>query len=249
MAVFVRTHGGLGNQLFQIFYARLLAVDRAQNYTEIHDANYAHAFPRSRELRAASVSANWWQKSISAVRVPKILRTLGFSTSGKFSFVGHCFLDGYFQFAEDYEEFSELAVKEELDSLRHELGINVAAAPIGPAVYHIRLGDFFNDTDSAIAHANERVQALSDGSSIITNQEEIFEEASIARTLNEKGCRILSTQGFSAEEVLRLMVQFEEIISNDSTLAFWASVLGGRKATFESQRLNLLHAAISKCVR
>ena len=249
MAVVVRTHGGLGNQLFQIFYARLLAVGRAQNYTEIHDANYAHAFPRSSELRAAPVSANWWQKAISAARVPKILRTLGISSSGKFDVAGYCFLDGYFQFAEDYENFSESAVKEQVDSFRLELGIHVAAATIGSALYHIRLGDFFNDTDSAIAHANERVQVLSDGSFIITNQEEIFKEVPIARSLNEKGCKILSTQGFSAEEVLRVMVQFEEIISNDSTLAFWASVLGGRKATFESQRLNRLHAVISKCVR
>lgn len=40
--VVVRTHGGLGNQIFQILYARLLAHGREPKL--IHDANYPHAF-------------------------------------------------------------------------------------------------------------------------------------------------------------------------------------------------------------
>ena len=46
--VVARTHGGLGNQLFQVLYSRLVAAGRmGSRLLIIHDRNYPHAFPLS----------------------------------------------------------------------------------------------------------------------------------------------------------------------------------------------------------
>ena len=46
----LRTHGGLGNQLFQVAYGRLYSKKFNLNLKEIHDSNYKHKFGRIKEL-------------------------------------------------------------------------------------------------------------------------------------------------------------------------------------------------------
>ena len=72
MNVVVRTHGGLGNQLFQLLYGRLLAERHRATLYELHDIRYEHAFARSREL-AGRPAPPPPARPISSLRLPKIL--------------------------------------------------------------------------------------------------------------------------------------------------------------------------------
>ena len=244
--VVVRTHGGLGNQLFQVFYARLLAAARQVDYVEIHDANYPHKFQRSPALSPPSGRAGPVQTAVSAARIPKVLQRLGRGQSEVFGLLADRYADGYFQRTDQYLAFAPSAIRAEIDQLRGELEIDPAAAKDPRHLYHLRLGDFFKDPEKALDHACERVKDLVPGSVIITNQENIFLEPRISQALVTSGCTLQSSGDFSAEQVIRLMAGFAVIVTNDSTLAFWASVLGNCQTAFENARLAELHQFLFK---
>jgi hypothetical protein len=42
MTAILRTHGGLGNQLFQVLYGRLFAEQFRLDLVEVHDISYNH---------------------------------------------------------------------------------------------------------------------------------------------------------------------------------------------------------------
>jgi hypothetical protein len=244
--VVVRTHGGLGNQLFQVFYARLLAAARQVDYVEIHDANYPHKFQRSPALSAPSGRADPVQAAVSSARIPKVLQRLGCGQSEVFGLFSDRYADGYFQRTDQYLAFPPAAIRAEIDRMRSELGIEPEAAKDTRHLYHLRLGDFFNDPEKALDHACERVKDLVPGSVIITNQEDIFQEPRISQALVDACCTLQPSGDFSAEQVIRLMAGFAVIVTNDSTLAFWASVLGNCQTAFQNARLAELHEFLFK---
>lgn len=51
---------------------------------------------------------------------------------------------------------------------------------------------------------------------------------------------LVSSASASADETLRLMSGYRTIVSNDSTLAFWAACLAGRRLVTPSPLLNAL---------
>ena len=61
----------------------------------------------------------------------------------------------------------------------------------------------------------------------MTNDEGLLADPQIAEMLRSRRCELVSTAGFSAERVLRTMAQYRRFDANDSTMVFWASVLGG----------------------
>lgn len=241
MTVVVRTHGGLGNQLFQILYARLYARRRGTAYAEIHDRGYAHRFGRSAELAPAPAIASGWQQLVSRARLPKVLGRIGLDHSEMIALPGGAFLDGYFQRADQYAGFTPSAVATEIERLRAELQVDPAAAHDPRTLYHLRLGDFFNDREKALDHALGRIENLERGSLVISNQEELFSEPRIAAKMAEMECDLRPSADYSGEQVVRFMAGFSRIATNDSTLAFWASVLGNCRTSFENVRLAELH--------
>jgi hypothetical protein len=86
-------------------------------------------------------------------------------------------------------------------------------------------------------------------SSIMTNDEAILGESEIADLLASKGCRLISTAGFSAEDVLRSMAAYGRLDANDSTLVFWASVLGGSRAALQHPGLRATQALFSSSLQ
>lgn len=240
MTVVVRTHGGLGNQIFQIFFARLCAQTLGTCYTEVHDTNYEHKFARSRELRPASASITKLQYLISGYRVPKLLLRLHLHKSEKIVVFGDTFLDGYFQRVSDYMSFPDALIAAQIEDLRQELSIRHHDSNQS-TLYHIRLGDFFSSHQDARAHALDRIEMLNAGSTIISNQEEIFLEDFVQDKLRGKGCVLRSTVGYTSEDVLRLMSKYGRIVTNNSTLALWASVLGSCHTEFSDSRLAAVH--------
>ena len=244
--VVVRTHGGLGNQLFQVFYARLLATERQADYVEIHDANYPHKFQRSSALTVPRGRPGPVQAAVSSARIPKVLQRLGRGRSEVFGLFSDRYADGYFQRTDQYLSFPPAAIRAEIDRLRGELGIDPATPKDPRHLYHLRLGDFFNDPEKALGHACERVKDLVPGSVIITNQEDIFLEPRISQAMVNSGCTLQPSGNFSAEQVIQLMAGFAVIVTNDSTLAFWASVLGNCQTAFKNARLAELHQFLFK---
>lgn len=241
MTVILRTHGGLGNQLFQILFARLFASTKQQTYREIHDARYTHNFTRSVEIEHGGSPALRRQRLISRLRIPKILSRTRLCSTEIIALLGDAYLDGYFQAVSDYAAFPDALIAQEIARLRLELGITPRTSASETKLYHIRLGDFFNERENAVDHAISRVAQLDAGSTIITNQEDIFREARVAGHLDSKGCKLHPTGDFLPEDVIRFMGQFGTIYTNNSTLALWASILGNCRTTFDDERLSALH--------
>lgn len=246
MSLIVRTHGGLGNQIFQILFARLTAGSLHTGYAEVHDLNYAHGFKRSTELEHAPFRATALQLQVSRLRLPKLLLRSRLWCTEQLNLFGSVYLDGYFQHAEDYQRFSDAQIASEVARLRRELRIEPTGTKNKSALYHIRLGDFFNDSGAARAHALKRVNELSPNSTIITNQEELFRDAHIQQRMLAKHCSLHSTVAYAAEDVIRLMSTHSLIVTNNSTLALWASVLGNCRTVFDDPKLAAVHDRLFK---
>lgn len=236
MKVVVRTHGGLGNQLFQLFYARLYGRAYGAHLLEMHDLRYSHAFARSNEIAAAPAPSGF-PSLISALRLPKLATRVGFRRDAVS--IGHTtYLDGYFQHVADYNCFDDAALREELLRLREELG--VAPAPAEGTGVHLRLGDFFSSEADVSAHLAERLARLPRGAAIITNDEERLATPQVAAMLIARGAQIVTTRTMSAEQVLRTLAGFAHVDGNDSTLLFWASVLSGMDCAYRNTELRRL---------
>jgi hypothetical protein len=246
MKIIVRTHGGFGNQIFQILYARLISNQYNIPYVEIHDDSYPHGFKRANGLRISTGKILLIERVISACRLPKILNKIGLNKKGWIKFCGNFYLDDYYQKVEHYDHFSELAIKKELIRIADEMKI------IGEKKYnhlvHLRLGDFFKSQSDSQAHIIERINVMKENSFIITNQEELLRTSIIASALERKSCKLISTANLNPDDLIRKMSQFKVIDANDSTLTFWASVLGGSFVNFKDVRLKNLHNLFVKVV-
>lgn len=229
MRIVLRTHGGLGNQLFQFLYVRLLARELNAVIVEVHDTRYQHKFPRTRDLPAYP-APRFVERLLSALRLPKLrarLLRMGEDPVRVFSTI---YVDGYHQSVTSFERFPTKLIEEELARLRREL--QIPPAHDHRTLIHLRLGDFFKTRDAAVQHAIGRLRACDQESAIVTNDEALLRDPSVAVVLSEKRCQVLKSRSLSAEEVLRVMSSFKRIDANESTLVFWASVLGGSEARF-----------------
>ena len=99
--VVLRTHGGLGNQLFQVLFGCLFADREGRTLLEVHDRRYRHAFVRSSALERGR-SPSRWQLIMSAVRVPKLLQRVFGWREVPWRLGRTVYLDGYFQRANSY---------------------------------------------------------------------------------------------------------------------------------------------------
>ena len=236
MSVVVRTHGGLGNQLFQILYARLFASARSAPLFETHDIRYKHAFPRSSELvvapRPSAIPA-----TLSALRLPKVFTSLKMHCNAV-SVLGVTCLDGYFQNTADFAEFDSMAIRQHLIEIRDELGI--ATVPVRDHGVHLRLGDFFKSEAAVSAHLSSRIAHIGNGAGIVTNEEARLATPEVTAVIAAAGAYIVPTSDMSAEAVLRTLASFHRVDGNDSTLLFWASVLSGMDCDFKTPELREL---------
>ena len=247
MAVILRTHGGLGNQLFQVLYGRLLAEQAGSDLWEIHDARYRHGFARSAELRRAVHPPTSLQRAVSALRLPKLMqRSLGMPERPLGVF-GDIYLDGYFQDATAYAGFAPAVLQRHLRQLADELGIR--PAHVDRSLVHLRLGDFFASRDDARRHVEQRLATMPADAAVMTNDEALLGEPAIAAMLAARGCELVSTAGFAAEAVLRTMSAYRRFDANDSTMIFWASVLGGGEVALRHAGLRATQELFAAALR
>jgi hypothetical protein len=231
----------LGNQLFQILYARLVAEGAEPRV--VHDSNYPHKFGLSSAF-AACRKPGAAERFLSAIRIPKLLQRARLSGSGRVTLGRTSFLDGYFQDTAFYEPFGTTAVRSEIERLRHEFGIDPDDRQ-GEELHHIRLGDFFTSEAGQRTYLLERLQELPEGAFIVTNREDLVSEAIAGPELGARRLSLVCSGDASPEQTLRMMGAYGTIVSNDSTLAFWAACLAGRRLVTPSPILNALFATLA----
>ena len=241
--IILRTHGGLGNQLFQILYGRLFSECMGASLKEIHDLRYPHAFSRS-GLLVRGEKPTPWQAFVSAARIPKVLHRTVARIEKPLSLGRSFYLDGYFQGVEFYKPFTAKALTRHLEILANELSIG--SANLDVCLVHLRVGDFFADVATAKMHIIERLKNTPTGSHVITNDESLLDDPDIAPFIELRALKLVTTVGMPAEEVLRNMARYRRLEANDSTLTFWSSVLGGSELSIKDKTLRDCHDFLKK---
>jgi hypothetical protein len=234
--IIIRTHGGLGNQIFQVFYA---LVNYQNNLILLHDDRYPHGFKLSKSLsKNFTTNSKSYEYFFSHSRLLKLIEK--FSSKQPILEIGNTiYLDGYFQKTKLYESIPIDILSFGIENLRHIFAIN--KNPKRNSLCHIRLYDFFNTDHERLNAAQRRLTNLNDGTDFITTDDVLIsEDPSCQKIIIKKNLNHITTSNYSAEDLLRLMSLYKIIESNDSTLAFWASVLNNGKLIVDDPNLKSL---------
>jgi len=240
----IRTHGGLGNQLFQIFYA-ILHKNRSEpsRLVVIHDSNYKHKFELDTNLKIAYSSKPGLIASfLSAIRIPKILTKIFKKDLRYIRLFNYYFFDDYFQNPDIYKDFSNKEIIEALAEINKYLFPNLKNFEKQDNLYHFRLLDFFESENEEIDYVKKKLLDLPKDCSIITNNDKIFQNKKIRKYLQNKKINHINSSNFSAIDVLSCMMQFKVIHSNNSTLAFWAAILNNSLLQVDNKNLKKLYS-------
>jgi|TARA_B110000879_G_scaffold211901_1_gene306074 hypothetical protein len=222
----VRTHGGLGNQLFQIFYAILLRnrVSGAR-LAVIHDSNYGHRFELDKNLEVAySSKVGFIPNVISKARIPKVISKLCQQEIGSFGILNYRFLDGYFQNVRYYGSFDDTEIMVAVNELKRCLVSSAKECDKFKVLYHFRLLDFFRSESEELKYIETQFSDIPAESSIVSNNDNLFRSPEIQKFLDQKNINHIESDGLSSVNVLLLMMEYGTIHSNNSTLAFWAAI-------------------------
>jgi hypothetical protein len=233
--IVVRTHGGLGNQLFQIGRALRLGAEAGTPVARIHDIRYKVVFPASPLFADLDAPVPAQLRALSFIRLPKLLNCAGLGCA-QVRLGATRLLDGYFQAVNDWQG--------DVACLLHDFRARLGIVPCGDrgTLAHLRLGDFFADEAAQRSHLSDRLAALPAGATLISNRDDLL--APEAALLAARGFSHQPTADLSPEALLRLMASFQHIQSNDSTLAFWAALLGRAEMSFRLDRLQALFATL-----
>ena len=225
-AVVVRTHGGLGNQLFQIFQA-LCCVELAGGAALkiVHDRNYAHSFEIDPNLLALGDNLSTWERFISACRIPKICKKVFKIKCERMRIGKTLFLDGYFQDSGCLVNVPDHVLRGGVRCLREAFNVSTAQTEGHANLRHIRLGDFFESLEEERSAAVEIIESIKIPCDIITNRESIVSELIQDRAPHLPAITLVSTRNMSSSALMKLMGRYEAIASNNSTIAVWSSIL------------------------
>lgn len=224
----VRTHGGLGNQVFQIFFATCMCVKYGiESFIVIHDANYAHGFGLEKSF-VKYCNSSLFEKFLSKLRLPKIFAKIGFCKSGRFRFLNTIYLDGYFQDKSFYSAYESTVMRGALLRIKSDLSLILNTLPKPDSVHHIRLKDFFGSEDEEARYISTYFANIDHVVDVVTNNDKL-----LLKTIHNMGKQVdcvnlIDTENEIALGVLRILSGYSTIVTNGSTLAFWAAVFYDR---------------------
>jgi hypothetical protein len=245
MKIIIRSHGGLGNQIFQIFYA-IMVRNRLPDSEIIiyHDNRYDHRFELS------SIFADRFQiKSISDAsfivrfRLVKFLEKLKIN-SGILISKNIVYLDGYFNNCSALKNFETFEVSLALKELRNIIGTSKKEKEV--VLYHLRLGDFFSSEKEKKDFLLTKISSIKVHSHVVTNEESFVEDPLLKKIIISKNLKLISTKNMTDHKVLDIMGEYNLINTNGSTLAFWAAVLNKKKLEINHKILNDLYRFLKK---
>lgn len=231
----INLHGGLGNQLFQIYAAKILASGTHKivlntyflskyltktklelfdlfHYDFFADISVVHGRPKHciASARLVKIASKLLQRDIC----------LGLP-SGRF------FMDSYYQDPQFYSAFDPKIRFEVLHEMRACARQRLSARALKTPLIHLRLGDFFpshQKKQEYIASFAAQLQ-LHGNFHLITNEEHIARQW-LGKSLADR-FYIVPTSGFDASSVLALMSSYSEIYTNGSSIAMWSALLAG----------------------
>lgn len=240
-------HGGLGNQLFQYFFASIRTSQSPSSAMRlVTDFLGRYSSPRNIELLPLIESRLSDRLSLSnadallRMRIPKLLKRIT-RQELVVSIPGYgVIVDGYFQELQHYKNCPADVLAAELALWRSALTERLSLETRGRGqITHIRLGDFFNDREAARSFAARQLSAISGPTDLVTDQEDVLANE-LAKLDLAHPVRLLPSADMSAWDLMALMCRYEAISTNGSTLAFWAAVIRGAQL----QSTNQEHVAI-----
>ncbi len=225
MKILFRSCGGIGNQIFQILFVRLLAEKYNLNkIAHYHESNYERVANWEYPSNNIFVKPNYIEKLILKFRLPQLFYRLGISNKEYFNFFGTVIVDGYFQNYIYYKIFNNIMLCQQIDLIRIELGIFQSKKE--KSLYHLRLGDFFKNTDEEIKFVINFLNATKPEISIISNNDKLFNDNNEIKLLvTSKNIKYINTSSYTSIELIKLFGIYNEVYSNGSSLAFISSIL------------------------
>lgn len=228
MKVLFRSCGGLGNQIFQLFFTRLLANKyNIKNIVHYHESNYervAHWEYPSKQLFLAPKLIEYL---ILKLRLPKILFKLGIIEHEYIKLYKYYIVDGYFQNQKDYVIFPRISISKNLILLKKDLILLKSQKQENKILYHFRLGDFFNSNVEEIIFIEKTLLNIEPNSNLISNKDDYFINYNLFfDIIKEKKINLIKTSKMNSIELFNLFLNHQLIVSNGSSLAFSAAILG-----------------------
>ncbi len=241
--VVLRTQGGLGAQLFQLLYGRLLAQKLGLTLREVHDPRHLAQHARLLPIRPHP-RPNATQLRISGWRIPRLWSmAIGRSLERPIRLGKDWYVDGHFQRAKHYRQFTDQALRQALQTLACELKMNPAS--LDECLVDLQLDDFFGNHDAARLNALTRLSACPEGATLMTNDEGLLREERLSKLMAARRAKLISTQGLSPIEVLHTMARYKRLDTGSSTLAVWCTLLAGTHVRFQEPRLAELACQLS----
>jgi len=228
MKILFRSCGGLGNQIFQLYFTRLLASKLSiAEIVHYHEANYSRIAHWEYPIAEEFSQPNFFEKLLLKLRLPQIIFRLGLSANEYLKLGNYVIIDGYFQSLDDYQKFDRSSVVIQLKCLQKDLlPSNYKYTNREKTILHFRLGDFFKDTQQQIQFIETVIYQLEPGTDVISNRDDLFlEHPKYIQILHSRYSSYVHTEELSSLELFKLFSNYNKIISNGSTLALWASIL------------------------
>lgn len=228
-------HGGLGNQLYQLFYA--LCISKIYDIKRVivnQDHLSRYATPRTFELgifeldRLFRCDIDYSRSCFSHLRIPKFINKLS-NNESELKLGSIILVDGYFQNVNSYRRFNQTDIQESLSILRETYFINQPQEEeIDDCLHHIRLSDgHFSMGDQKEIKFIESYFLKESPAFIMTDKEDVV--MSVSENIGYSNLHIIRSESLSPCELLAKMGAFSTIKSNGSTLALWSSIIYSRE--------------------
>lgn len=224
MKILWRSAGGLGNQIFQLLFVRLLSHSLGSvDVCHEHNSNYSRICLWDYPLKKRYSGLNIFQSLMINLRIPKVLYRLNLIRYEYVNIFGLFIVDGYFLNADSFKIFDRNQIDYQIHVLKDE--INLDKKFLYESLYHLRLGDFFQNSCSEYDFVRCILGSLDQSSTVISNNDKLFSRDSYIKILlEEKKINYLLTDDFTALNLLTLFCSTKTLFSNGSSLA-WASSL------------------------
>ena len=232
--VIIVLHGGLGNQLFQLFRGLTHLVE-FPDYGIIFNEYFLNKYSVKREFELdpiASTSLSFRREKTAnffiKFRMAKVIKNIFSGKDFIISIINnHIIIDGYFQNKSDYQKIQKKTINEAIILLRKFTNENfLNSMKSKKEIHHIRLTDFFKNRNEATIFVSSYLKKITKNIDIITDDEDLLcneiKKNKLAFNIN-----IIPTKNFSSWELLKILSNYGVVNSNGSSLAFWGALLSG----------------------
>ena len=222
-SIIVTTHGGVGNQLFQLFFGLYLGSINNVAIKIHHISLYKHGFKLSSELNKFH-KTNILETFISNLRIPKISNRF-FGGDEYILIQNKLYLDGYFQNADIYSYKNQQNILTCINHIRDLYNAN-SIEKKKKKLLHLRVPDYINKQSdiynffrSSLDETKDKIEEFD----LITNRENELNKYIKDNKYYNVG--IMSTANMNNYDLLRFMGSYQSIHGTTSTLAFWAAII------------------------